>query len=66
MFEKVEAELKDLKETEDVKARARRLLLLHGLSAAAQPVRPRDIISQGNEGSAQVIKSEALRAYPES
>src|SRR5262245_10643560 len=32
MFEKFEAELKDLKETEDVKARARRLLLLHGLS----------------------------------
>ena len=42
MFEKFEAELKEQKETEDVKARARRLLALHakssGLTLSAQLV----------------------------
>lgn len=38
MFEKFEAELKELRETEDVKARARRLLALHGLSGELKAV----------------------------
>ncbi len=38
MFEKFEAELKELREAEDVKARAPRLLARHGLSAELKAV----------------------------
>lgn len=47
MFEKFEAELKELRQTEDVKSRARRLLALHGMSGELQAV--------GRTGAAALI-----------
>jgi hypothetical protein len=40
MFEKFESELKELRQTEDVKVRARRLLELHNRAHMSKPIAP--------------------------
>lgn len=62
MFEKFEAELKELRETEDVKARARRLLALHGLSDGLKPLEAPCIFSNSVDAAAHVARAEAVTA----
>jgi hypothetical protein len=49
MFEKFEAELKELKQTEDAKSRARRLLERHGLSHGLRSIEEHGTIARGDE-----------------
>ena len=45
MFEKFETELKELRQTEDVKARARRLLDLHNRPRTSKAIAPNSVIA---------------------
>jgi hypothetical protein len=49
MFEKFETELKELRQTEDVKVRARRLLELHNRSRTSKAIAPNNAITNIQE-----------------
>ena len=65
MFEKFEAELKALKQAEDVKARARRLLESHGLPRAVTAIAPPDAsVKTGETWHRPSAGNAALTADP--
>ena len=65
MFERFEAELKGLRQTEDVKARARRLLELHELPRAVKAIGPNCWIASTREDrSMPGNKSPIVKSFP--